>query len=53
VGPVVLLTIFGKLLLLVFNESGIGSLKLINLQIESMDHALELCDISLGLMDLD
>ena len=29
------------------------ALKLVDLQIESMNHALQLCDVGLGLMDLD
>jgi len=53
VSQVVLLTIFGQLLLLVFNENGIGPLKLVDLQIESMNHALQFRDIRLRLMDLD
>jgi len=50
---VVLLTVFGQLLLLLFNKKGVGSLEVVDLQIKSMDHALQLCDIGLGLMDLD
>jgi hypothetical protein len=47
------LTILGQFLFLVFNKDSVGSLELVDLKIESMDHTLQFGDISLGLVDLD
>jgi hypothetical protein len=53
VSQIVFLTVLGQFLFLVFDKDSVGSLELVNLKIESMDHTLQFGDISLSLVDLD
>lgn len=50
---VVFLTVLGQFLFLFFNKKCVSSFKGVDLEIESVDHALELGDVSLGCVDLD
>ena len=51
VSSVVLMAIFGKLHLLILNESSIGFLEVVDLDVESVDLTLQPRDVCLGCMD--